>query len=364
MAKKIKKTKYKKEFKSNNEKRKTIIKDESEKKALEILKRNLLDKSDGLIKKQRNKKLKKIKNKKKEKEEEKDKKQKILSQNIIIRKSKKPEDNPINEINQNNGADLSLKKNMPQSRMSLESKKKENSPTLLQMIKNKQNLEEVQLIDAVKNGIKLENNQKKKEIHKKDLLDKQITKKNDETDKNEYIKRLKSKIVMVNGKMTIEKPDVGLINKTYKEEHNQDLTPKETIFISNEENVNSLSFLKIIHTKKWTEEETEKFYNAIKLFGLDFSFLEIVLHPRKRIEIKRKYLKEKKKSPKKIEDAINARKNVDKLNEILDLYKKQNKEKNQSNLGLNREESFRKRNGGLKEEKIDFNKEYNKILKE
>ena len=214
-------------------------------------------------------------------------------------------------------------------------------------------------------NIKSKNNQRKKNILKKEILENKISTKNqkDEKDKNEYIKMVKSKIVMINGKMTIEKPDVGLITKKYKEETNKYLSPRETIFVNkDEEIVNSLSFIKMEHTKKWTEEETKLFYKALELFGLDFTFLTIVLGPRKREEIKRKYLKEKKENPKEIERVIYSRKNESNLNKVLNLYKKQNYQKNiQNNLVLSREESLKSK-GGLKEEIVDFNKEYKNIL--
>ena len=294
MAKKNKKTKLKKILKTNNDKSKSNNKiNESQKKAINILRRVLVNNSEGDAKEQ-------------------------------------------------------------------------NSPTLLELIKNKKNLEEVQLVDSMNNGAIIKNIQKEKDSEKKEVLEKQnqISSNNEEADKNEYIKKLKPKIVMINGKMVIEKTDIGLINKKYNEEHYNRSSPKETIFVSSEEKVNSLSFLKILPTKKWPKEETDNFYKALKLFGLDFSFLEIVLHPRKRIEIKRKYLKEKKENPQKIQSAISSRKNVDKLNKILNLYKKQNNQKNSNSLVLIKEESFKKKNGGVKEETIDYNKEYKKILNE
>ena len=102
-----------------------------------------------------------------------------------------------------------------------------------------------------------------KKIQKKNSIDKseETKPKNNADDKNEYIKKLKSKIVMVNGRMVMEKPDVGLINKKYNEEHYKNISPIETILVNNEEKVvNSLSFLNIKPTKKWTEEENQLFY--------------------------------------------------------------------------------------------------------
>ena len=301
------------------------------------------------------------KEEKKEKEEEEEKKEEGKKEEEK-KEEKEEEIMKIKKNDQNliiNGGEVSLKNNNTSKRGMTIKTKKDNKPTLLELIKNKNNLEEIQLTGDTTN--KQKNIHRKKDLQKKNLSKNINLPKNDENEKNEYMKKIKSKIVMVNGQWTIEKPDVGLINKKYNEEHNNNNQPKETIFISNEENISSLSFLKIDHTKKWTKEETDLFYKALELFGLDFSFLEIVLRPRKRVEIKRKYLKEKKENPKEIEKAISSRKNVSKLNDVLDLYKKQNNQNNDNNLGLFRGESSRRK---LKEnsEKIDFNKEYKDIL--
>ena len=384
MAKKSKKTKLKIHKNKNN----ISNKKNSELKAIEILKKNLLEKSNN--NKIKTKKIKTTKKKKKEKEKEKEKQEELNLQRLISsksNKSKKKEDS--NKIKLNGPepvvkGNVSLKRNRSKKKLSSLDKKNnpDKSQTLLQMIKNKKNLEEIKLkqineevrINIIKSKKKdpltkeTEENQKEqnqKEENKKEQNQKEENKistnnnkKNEENDKNEFIRRLKSRIVMVNGKMTIEKPDVGLISKKYNEEHNKHIA--ETIFVSNEDKkITSLSFLKKEKTKKWSEEETQKFYKALELFGLDFSFLTIVLSPRRREEIKRKYLKEKRKNPKEIERAIFSRKNVSSLNKVLSVYKN---EKNENNLGLVKEESFSKKKGlGLKEE-IDYDKEYKNIL--
>ena len=384
MAKKSKKTKLKIHKNKNN----ISNKKNSELKAIEILKKNLLEKSNN--NKIKTKKIKTTKKKKKEKEKEKEKQEELNLQRLISSKSNKSKKKEESKKMQLNGPEPVVKGNLPlkrnRSKKKLSSLDKKNNPdksqTLLQMIKNKKNLEEIKLkqineevrINIIKSKKKdpltkeTEENQKEqnqKEENKKEQNQKEENKistnnnkKNEENDKNEFIRRLKSRIVMVNGKMTIEKPDVGLISKKYNEEHNKHIA--ETIFVSNEDKkITSLSFLKKEKTKKWSEEETQKFYKALELFGLDFSFLTIVLSPRRREEIKRKYLKEKRKNPKEIERAIFSRKNVSSLNKVLSVYKN---EKNENNLGLVKEESFSKKKGlGLKEE-IDYDKEYKNIL--
>ena len=102
----------------------------------------------------------------------------------------------------------------------------------------------------------------------------------------DYLKSLKPKIVIINGKMTIEKPDISLLNKQYNEENYKNNIQIQQL--DQIKKVTSLSFKKIQPRKKWSESETKLFYKAIEIFGLDFSFLEILLKTRSRLEIKKK----------------------------------------------------------------------------
>ena len=354
-----KKSKNKKNSKKGKDKKiKQLTKEE-----IKDLKQNLLVKSD-------NKNEKVIKSvKKKEKEKKKEIKKEKIEEKIIKYKIKKTKEESIEEEEeekkikkikkQENGGDI-LNKNIKKEK-NKSSKEKENNQTLLQILKNKENTKDVTLNDENYSARNKNNIKKAKKKNSIDTKTEEINQKNQTEDKNEYIKKLKSKIIMVNGKMVMEKPDVGLINKKYNEEHYKNISPMETILVNNEEKVvNSLSFIDIKPTKKWTEEENKLFYKALELFGLDFSMIEIVLKKRTREEIKRKFLKEKKENFNEIEKAINSRKNIGKLKQILELYKN---EKGQNNLGLFKEESFRsRRNISTKDEKIDYDKEYKNIL--
>ena len=362
-----KKTKIKKQSKNKNDKKsKQLSKEE-----IKDLKKNLLAKSESNnSNNKKEKEIKSVKKKEKEKEKEiiKEKKEVIIIKNKIKEeKQNEKEKQKIIEKNKDknqkinkteNGGIVQINKNKKEKNKKYDDIK--NGPTLLELMNIKDNLEEVSLNEDHYNN-KNKNNSKKDQ--KKYSIDKSEDNKpkNETDDKNEYIKRLKSKIVIVNGKMVMEKPDVGAINKKYNEEHYKNISPIETIFVNNEEKVvNSLSFLNIKPTKKWTEEENELFYKSLELFGLDFSFLEIVLKKRTREEIKRKYLKEKQINSKKIENAIDSRKDLGKIKQILELFKK---EKGQNYLGLFKEESFRtRRNNSAKDEKIDYDKEYKNIL--
>jgi len=361
-----KKTKIKKQSKNKNDKKsKKLSKEE-----IKALKKNLLAKSDS----NNNKKEKEIKSvKKKEKEKEKEiKKEKnditLIKNKIKEEKQNEKEKQKIIEKNKDknqqinkteNGGIAQINKNKKQKNKIYDDNKKDQ--TLLELMNKKDNLVEVSLNEDHYNNKNINNSKKDQKKYSIDIKSEDNKPKNETDDKNEYIKRLKSKIVIVNGKMVMEKPDVGAINKKYNEEHYKNISPIETIFVNNEEKVvNSLSFLNIKPTKKWTEEENELFYKSLELFGLDFSFLEIVLKKRTREEIKRKYLKEKQNNPKKIENAIDSRKDLGKIKQILELFKK---EKGQNYLGLFKEESFRtRRNISGKDEKIDYDKEYKNIL--
>lgn len=140
-----------------------------------------------------------------------------------------------------------------------------------------------------------------------------------------YNKMFKPKVVLVDGKIQIEKPDIGLINKQINEEISKNALPLESY--DENKRITSLSFKKLHHTNKWTDTDTMYFYKALSIFGLDFSFLEIVLKPRTRFEIKNKYLTEDRKHPEKIKKAIQAEKDLNQMIQILKLYKEEDREK-------------------------------------
>lgn len=369
MAKKLKKAKLKDIPKKNKGKKN---KKDSKIKAIEILKKDILEKDNKNKSKEKKilttKKNQKIKEKRKKiklhKIPNKNKKHKILSEE---------EDHQNEESQEVNDGDLTLKKNSSNKKLSglqneAKNKKQDSQQTILQMIKNKKNLEEIKLNDGEHiNIIKSKITNKKKDKQEKDNIDNKKeenqastnNKHNEEKDKNEFMKQIKSKVVIKDGRMIIEKPDVGLISKKYNEEHNKHIA--ETILVKEDEKITSLSFLKIEKTKKWSKEETNNFYKALELFGLDFSFLSIVLSPRRREEIKRKYLKEKRKNPGEIERAIYSRKNVTKMSKVLNLYKNEKNENNLS-LTLTKSDSFSKRKVPEIKKEINYNKEYKNIL--
>ena len=173
MAKKVIKKKIKKiSGGDKNEK-------ELDLKAIEILKKNLLAKSDKTNKKEKDKKVETIKRKKKE-ENKKEKKIKIKrikklskkkEQKKTEEKEKKKEEknNNIKQINEKmpaNGGDFSLKIEKSKNKSFFDNKKKENNQTIFDLLNNKQNLEEVKLVGGMSStNIKSKNNQRKKKYN-------------------------------------------------------------------------------------------------------------------------------------------------------------------------------------------------------
>lgn len=159
---------------------------------------------------------------------------------------------------------------------------------------------------------------------------KTISQKNDQTpvqsNNSQYNKMFKPKVVLVDGKITIEKPDIGLINKQINEEISKNALPLQSY--DENQRITSLSFKKLHHTKKWTEQDNTLFYKALSIFGLDFSFLEIVLRPRTRAEILNKYHKEMREHGDLVREAIDSKKDINQMVRILELYKEEDQIKN------------------------------------
>jgi hypothetical protein len=111
---------------------------------------------------------------------------------------------------------------------------------------------------------------------------------------------MKPRVIIENGKVRIEKPNIVEISQKLQEEQ------KRTAFVEyNDRNkISSLSFKKRLHSDKWDERETEFFYKCLEYFGTDFSVLEVVLTPRTRNQIKNKYRKEEKSNSKRVETAL------------------------------------------------------------
>jgi hypothetical protein len=128
---------------------------------------------------------------------------------------------------------------------------------------------------------------------------------NQETPHSNYGKFFKPKLIWdpVLNKMIIEKPTIQEASQKMQEEIMKNINP---IFDEKGDivKITSASFKKSLHTDKWSEDETTFFFKALECFGTDFSFLEIVLKPRNRAQIKNKFRKEEKDNPILVETAL------------------------------------------------------------
>lgn len=114
------------------------------------------------------------------------------------------------------------------------------------------------------------------------------------------------KLVLKDGKVKLEVPSF--------EAETKEQGPIE-VFQDKKKFTTSNSFKNINHSEKWTEDETEKFFRALEIFGTDFSLIAKLFPNRNRNQIKNKFLKEERVSKEKV-DAIFKGSSSKKLNKI------------------------------------------------
>lgn len=68
--------------------------------------------------------------------------------------------------------------------------------------------------------------------------------------------------------------------------------------------LNSATYANYTKAEKWTREDTEFFFQALRQFGTDFSLIQRLFPGRTRRQIKKKYLVEDKINPGRVEAAI------------------------------------------------------------
>lgn len=68
--------------------------------------------------------------------------------------------------------------------------------------------------------------------------------------------------------------------------------------------ITSASFTTSKNAEKWTEEETEKFYEGLEIFGSDFSMVGILFPKRTRDQIKKKFTREEKSNGERVNEAL------------------------------------------------------------
>lgn len=75
--------------------------------------------------------------------------------------------------------------------------------------------------------------------------------------------------------------------------------------------VTSASYSNRTQSDPWTPDETNRFYSAVRQYGIDFSMIATLFPKRKRREIKLKFKREERANPEAMEAAINARDPID-----------------------------------------------------
>jgi len=167
----------------------------------------------------------------------------------------------------------------------------------------------------------------------------------------ETYKFLKPKVIIeADGSMRIEKPNYSEIAQKIQDENFKKNFPY--IVHHNEKmKITSSSFRKTSHSDKWSEKETELFYQALSLFGCNFSYLEIVLKPRTREQIKKKFSREEKYNNDKIEEAL--LKNTNRASNI----------SNNSNILIDKNNNISYNHNNLVEASENLTEEKSKLLK-
>jgi len=68
--------------------------------------------------------------------------------------------------------------------------------------------------------------------------------------------------------------------------------------------ITSASYSHRSASEKWTSEETDEFYDAIRRYGTDFTLLEKLFVKRSRKQLKSKFKREEKENPRRIDEAL------------------------------------------------------------
>lgn len=132
---------------------------------------------------------------------------------------------------------------------------------------------------------------------------------------------LKPKVIVESdGSIRIQKPNYSEIAQKIQDDNFKKNFPY-AVHHNEKNKITSSSFRKLSHSDKWTEKETELFYHALELFGCNFSYLEIVLNPRTRDQIKKKFTREEKYNKEKIENSLKADKALNETDDKSNLIK-------------------------------------------
>jgi hypothetical protein len=109
------------------------------------------------------------------------------------------------------------------------------------------------------------------------------------------------KIIIVDGKMVIDQSSLQMQSAPM-------IDPSTQVGVRDQvQHITSASFQKRTQTEKWSAEEIDRFYMALRQCGTDFTMIEQFFPDRDRRQIRNRYKKEEKENPEKIEWAIKNR---------------------------------------------------------
>lgn len=116
---------------------------------------------------------------------------------------------------------------------------------------------------------------------------------------------------IVDGKIVLDEQS---LYASYRDDEQQEREQKHWEVVDEREGdqfVNSASRSKQRRTQRWSEQETEQFYQAVSQWGTDFEMITRLFPRRTRREIKAKWTKESRQHPQRLDDAFKRRVKVD-----------------------------------------------------
>jgi len=131
-----------------------------------------------------------------------------------------------------------------------------------------------------------------------------------------------AKVEFVNGKLVIQS------QPSYS---SSQLPTDYAVLYESSTLMNNQSYSKRATSRKWSQEDTKKFYIALRKYGTDFSVIESIFPDRSRSQLKQKYKKEEKENPSILEDILKGKINFDleEFNKFSEKARKAKKEKDE-----------------------------------
>ena len=126
---------------------------------------------------------------------------------------------------------------------------------------------------------------------------------------------LTPKVRVVDGKIVVDEESLTVAAQQ-KEEYTKVVTEES-------HTINSMSYVNRLSNDRWSVEDTELFFRALSQFGTDFSLMAMLFPGRMRKHLKKKFCKESKVSPERIDAAMraSAHATLGSYREMIDLLK-------------------------------------------